>query len=63
MDYDGEDLTKTVMSRYLLVIGIRGIPFLLTFGFCPTECVVGLRWFEGSGEVCIGPFTIGVRRD
>lgn len=63
MDYDDEDLTKTVMSRYLLVVGVRGIPFLLVLGFCPTECVVGLRWAEGTGEICVGPFTIGVRRD
>lgn len=63
MDYDDEDLTKTVMSRYLLVVGVRGIPFLLVLGFCPTECVVGLRWAEGTGEICVGPFTIGLRRD
>ena len=64
MDYDDdEDLTKTVMSRYLLVVGVRGIPFLLVLGFCPTECVVGLRWAEGTGEICVGPFTIGFRRD
>lgn len=63
MDYDDEHHTQTVLSRYLIVIGIRGVPFLLAFGFCPTECIVGLRWAKGTGEICIGPFSIGVRRD